>query len=62
MLLTGQPVNDETVAAKIRDGGPRMPAYRHGLSDKDLADLVEYLREKCCWDENNPPRNPRYRY
>ena len=61
-LITGEPVNDETVAAKIRDGGPRMPAYRHGLSDEDVADLVEYLRERCCWDEHNPPRNPRYRY
>ena len=61
-LVSGQPVNDETVAAKIRDGGPGMPAYRHGMSDQDLKDLVTYLREKCCWDEYNPPANPRYRY
>lgn len=60
-LMSGQPVNDETVAAKIRDGGPGMPAYRHTLNDKDMADLLVYLREKCCWDAENPPANPRYK-
>jgi hypothetical protein len=60
-LMSGQPVNDETVAAKIRDGGPRMPTYRHTLNDKDMADLLAYLREKCCWDADNPPANPRYK-
>ena len=60
-LLSGQPVNDETVKAKIREGGPGMPGYRYGLNDKDLADLVAYLREKCCWDQDNPPVNPRFR-
>ncbi|OFW43871.1 MAG: hypothetical protein A3J28_11405 [Acidobacteria bacterium RIFCSPLOWO2_12_FULL_60_22] len=60
-LMSGQPVNDETVKAKIREGGPGMPAYKYGLNDTDLADLVTYLREKCCWDEENPPANPRYR-
>lgn len=59
---TGEPVTDEMVAAKIRNGGPGMPAYRYGLREEELKDLVTYLREKCCWDENNPPRNPRYRY
>jgi cbb3-type cytochrome c oxidase subunit III len=60
-LLSGQPVNDQTVTAQIREGGGRMPSYRYILSAKDLSDLVSYLREKCCWDENNPPANPRYR-
>ena len=59
-LMSGRPMNDENVAAKILDGGPRMPAYRHVLEDKDIADLLAYLREKCCWDANNPPPNPRY--
>ena len=27
----------------------------------DLNDLVSYLREKCCWDSDSPPANPRYR-
>jgi len=60
-LMSGQPVNDETVAAKIRDGGPRMPTYKYVLNDKDIADLLAYLREKCCWDADNPPANPRYK-
>ena len=61
MLLSGQPVNDETVAQKVKEGGPRMPSYRYVLNDKDMADLLAYLREKCCWDENNPPANPRFK-
>jgi len=60
MLLSGQPVNDDTVKAKIREGGLNMPAYRHVLTDKDLNELVEYLRDHCCWDEHNPPPNPRF--
>ena len=61
MLMSGQPVNDGTVKAKIQEGGPGMPGYKYGLTDKDLTDLVEYLREHCCWDEQNPPPNPRFR-
>ncbi|OFW32863.1 MAG: hypothetical protein A3J28_06465 [Acidobacteria bacterium RIFCSPLOWO2_12_FULL_60_22] len=59
-LLSGQPVTDETVKDKIRNGGAIMPAFRYELSDADLADLVGYLRERCCWDTENPPPNPRY--
>lgn len=60
-LRSGQPVNDQTVAAAIRGGNSRMPSYGSVLNDKDLSDLLTYLREKCCWDEMNPPANPRYR-
>jgi mono/diheme cytochrome c family protein len=60
-LLSGEPPNDETVKQKIRNGGPSMPAYKHALSDLDINDLVSYLREKCCWDSDSPPPNPRYR-
>jgi hypothetical protein len=60
-LRSGQPMNDENVAAKIRSGGPRMPAYQHTLNDADIADLLAYLREKCCWDADHPPANPRYK-
>jgi len=59
-LMSGQPVNDQTVTAQIRGGSARMPAYGAVLNEKDLSDLVTYLREKCCWDEMNPPANPRY--
>lgn len=61
-LVSGQPVNDQTVAEKIRHGGPAMPAYRYSLSDADLADLLSYLRERCCFEADEPPRNPWYRY
>ena len=64
-LVSGQPVNDQTVAQKIKNGGPQMPGYQYTLSDQDLADLVSFLREgKCCWEdseEKEPPRNPRYK-
>ena len=64
-LLSGQPVNDQTVADKIRNGGPGMPGYQYSLNDADLADLVSFFREGlCCWeekDEHNPPRNQRFK-
>ena len=60
-LLSGQPVNDETVKDKIRNGGPAMAGYGYTLSDADLDDLVSYLRERCCWSSDSPPSNPRYR-
>ncbi len=59
-LMSGDEVNDQTVMAQIRLGNARMPAYGAVLNDKDLSDLIIYLREKCCWDEMNPPTNPRY--
>jgi mono/diheme cytochrome c family protein len=59
-LLSGEPVNDNTVKDKIRNGGPGMAAYKYTLNDADLNDLVSYLREKCCWDSDSPPPNPRY--
>ena len=63
LVTTGQPVNDQTVADKIRNGSDRMPSYRYVLSDKDIEDLLSYLRdEKCCFEGQEPPRNPAYRY
>ena len=63
LATTGQPVNDQTVTEKIKNGSPRMPAYRYTLSDADIADLLSYLRdEKCCFEGLEPPKNPAYRY
>ncbi len=59
-LLSGQPVNEANVKAKVREGGPGMPSYKHVLNDADLNDLTSYLREKCCWNSDAPPPNPRY--
>jgi mono/diheme cytochrome c family protein len=60
-LLSGQPVNDETVKNQIRNGSANMAAYKYTLSEADLNDLVSFIREKCCWDSDSPPSNPRYR-
>src|SRR5215472_12298347 len=61
-LVTGQPLNDETVRNQIRNGSAGMPAYKYVLNDADLDDLVAWLKdEKCCWDNDAPPLNPRYK-
>ena len=63
MMMPGKPVNDANVAEKIRNGGPRMPAFRHMLSDADIADLVSYLSGgECCIASQtvNLPANPWY--
>jgi mono/diheme cytochrome c family protein len=60
-LMSGETVNDATVKEKIRNGGPGMAAYKYALSDADLDDLVSFVREKCCWDSDTPPLNPRFR-
>jgi cytochrome c5 len=60
-LMSGETVSDATVKEKIRNGGPSMAAYKYTLSDADLDDLVSFVREKCCWDSDTPPLNPRFR-
>jgi mono/diheme cytochrome c family protein len=60
-LLSGLPVNDDTVKDRIRNGGAGMAAYKYTLSEADLNDLVSFVREKCCWDSDTPPLNPSYR-
>jgi len=60
-LFSGEPVNDETVSKQIRNGSAGMPSFRNTLTDADIADLVSYLRDKCCYEERNPPLNPWYR-
>src|SRR4051794_13345700 len=61
-LVTGEPLTEDSVKNQIRNGSANMPAYRHALSDADVADLVSWLRdEKCCWNSDAPPANPRYK-
>ena len=63
IVSTGKPATDENVAEKIKNGSDRMPSYRYVLSEKDLEDLLSYLRDdKCCFEGQEPPRNPAYRY
>ena len=59
-MLAGMPVTDANVKEKLRNGGPGMPSYKYTLKDSDLDDLVSFIREKCCWDSDAPPPNPRY--
>lgn len=59
-LMSGKPVTDAAVAEKIREGGSVMPSFRYNLNDADVKDLISYLQEKCCWNPQNPPANPRY--
>ena len=61
-LMTGKPVNDETVTEQIKKGSPGMPSFGTTLSDADIADLRTYIKEgKCCVEGENPPANPWYR-
>src|SRR6202163_1690402 len=61
-LVTGEPVNDETVKNQIRNGSANMGAYKYALNDADVNDLVSWLHdEKCCWNNDAPPLNPRYK-
>src|SRR6266852_3144613 len=35
-LVTGDPLNDDTVKSQIRNGSANMPAYKYVLNDADL--------------------------
>jgi mono/diheme cytochrome c family protein len=59
-MLSGAPVTEANVKEKLRTGGPGMPSYRYTLKDTDFDDLVSFIREKCCWNSDSPPPNPRY--
>jgi mono/diheme cytochrome c family protein len=54
------PITDQSVADKIRNGGPGMPSFGATLKQADIADLLSYIKEGCCFDSENPPPNPRY--
>ena len=60
VLMSGKPVNNDTVRAQILDGSANMAAYKFSLEDADMNDLMSFLREKCCWNDDAPPPNPRY--
>ena len=61
-LLSGEPLNDDTVTAKIKNGSYGMPAFRTSLSDADIADLRAYFHSgKCCFEGEEAPANPWYR-
>jgi len=49
------------VAKQIRNGSPQMPSFGTTLKDADIADLLAYLHDGCCYEETKPPVNPWYR-
>ena len=61
-LMSGDPVTEESVMKKIKEGGPGMPSFGTTLKDADVADVVTYIKEgKCCVEGENPGPNPWYR-
>ncbi len=59
-LVTGRPATDEGIKEQIREGSPGMASYKYTLSETDINDLVTFIREACCWKDDEPPLNPRY--
>jgi mono/diheme cytochrome c family protein len=59
-LVTGEPLTEDSVRNQIRNGSANMAAYKYALNDADIDDLMSYLKEKCCWNSDAPPLNPRY--
>jgi mono/diheme cytochrome c family protein len=59
-MVSGEPMSEEAVKNQIRNGSANMAAYKYALNDADVNDLLAYLKEKCCWDSDSPPPNPRY--
>ncbi len=59
-LITGRPATDEGIKEQIREGSPGMASYKYTLSERDIDDLVTFIREACCWKDDEPPLNPRY--
>ena len=48
------------IKEQIREGSPGMASYKYTLSETDINDLVTFIREACCWKDDEPPLNPRY--
>jgi cytochrome c5 len=59
-LVTGRPATDDGIKEQIREGSPGMASYKYTLSEADIEDLVTFIREGCCWKDDEPPLNPRY--
>ncbi|HUJ21523.1 MAG TPA: cytochrome c [Bryobacteraceae bacterium] len=44
--LSGGKPTEEYVTAKIKNGGPVMPAFRDVLSEEQIADLIAFIRSR----------------
>ena len=56
-LVTGEPVNDETVRKLIADGGPSlMPGFRYTMKPGEIDELVQYLKEAACPEKPAVPQ------
>ncbi len=47
-LSSGVATNDATVAAVIKTGSAKMPGFGFGLDDRDIRDVISYLRSPQC--------------
>ena len=48
-LVTGQPVNEETVRAIIAKGGPSlMPGFQYTLTAQQINELIQFLKVARC--------------
>ena len=48
-LVTGQPVNEETVRALLEKGSPSlMPGFQHTLTPAQINELVQFLKAARC--------------
>jgi streptogramin lyase/mono/diheme cytochrome c family protein len=61
IMVTGDPMTEENVVKQIKNGSPQMPSFGTTLKDADIADILAYLHNGCCYEETKPPRNPWYR-
>ena len=44
-LMNGKPVNDQSVAEWIADGGPTMPAFKYTLTPQQIQLIVTFLKQ-----------------
>ena len=51
-LMTGEPVTEASVRAKIENGGPLMPGFRYTLSSAQIDDLITYLKTADCTQQD----------
>jgi len=55
-LVTGEPVNEETVRKLIANGGPSlMPGFRYTMKPSEIDELVQYLKEASCPEKSPIP-------
>jgi mono/diheme cytochrome c family protein len=44
LLSTAQAANDAALREKIKNGGPRMPGYKHALTDEQVEQVIAFMK------------------